>query len=92
MHEPGWAGSLCRDLSTSFKGNKNQLCNYMITDPTQLDWDPGWKFSNLSRLPGSPENEPNEKQGSGEPTAHAHYFLYLKIGPYCELYCHAVCA
>ena len=32
------AGSLCRDLSTSFKRNKNQLWNYMITDPARLSW------------------------------------------------------
>ena len=28
-----WAGSLCTDLGTVVKRNKNQLCDYMTTGP-----------------------------------------------------------
>ena len=30
------AGSLCRDAGTLVKCNKNQLCDYMTTEPARL--------------------------------------------------------
>ena len=45
------AGSLCRNLGTLVKRTKNQLCDFMTTEPARLAeipvlWcrDPGWKF------------------------------------------------
>ena len=32
------AGSLCRDLGTLVKRNKNQLCDYMTTEPARVAW------------------------------------------------------
>ena len=58
LHVPG--GSLCRDPGTLVKRNKNQLCDYMTTEPARLAgipalWceDPGWKFSSLTNGRGS---------------------------------------
>ena len=34
------AGSLCRDLGILVKHNKNQLCDYMTTEPAPVSWDP----------------------------------------------------
>ena len=34
----GRAGSLCRDLGTLVKHNKNQLCDYMTTEPARVAW------------------------------------------------------
>ena len=58
LHAPG--GSLCRDPGTLDTRNKNQLCDYMTTEPARLAgipalWcgDPGWKFSSLTNGRGS---------------------------------------
>ena len=55
----------------SYKRNKNQLCDFMTTEPARLvgipvcdAGDPGWKLSKLSRLPGSPANEPTTNEPS----------------------------
>ena len=58
------AGSLCRDLGTLVKCNKNELCDYMTTEQARLARVPV-----LCRdprcLPGGLTNEPSEKQDSG---------------------------
>ena len=38
------AYSLCRDPGTLVRRNKNQLCDYMITEPPQLAGIPGGNF------------------------------------------------
>ena len=58
----GRAGSLCRDPCTLVKSIKNQICDYMTTEPARLAgipvlWcrlDPGWKFSKDITLAGRP--------------------------------------
>ena len=35
------AGSVCRDLGTSVKHTKNQLCDYMEKSQPGFGWDPG---------------------------------------------------
>ena len=35
-----WTGPLCKDLGTIVKRNKNQLCDYMTTEPARLDGIP----------------------------------------------------
>ena len=32
------AGSLCRDLGTLVKRNKNQLCDFVTTEPARVAW------------------------------------------------------
>ena len=38
------AGLLCRDPGTLVRRNKNQLCDYMTTEPAQLAGTPGGNF------------------------------------------------
>ena len=45
----------------------------MITDPARLDWDPGWKFPTNHACRAARRMNQTKKQGSGEPTAYAHY-------------------
>ena len=68
----GGESSLCRGLGPLVKRNIIQLCDYTTTESARLAeipvlWcrDPKRKFSKLSPLPGSPANEPSEKQDSG---------------------------
>ena len=92
------AGSLYRDSGTLVKRNKNQLCDYMTTEPA-FSWDPGsvmpgsqvaiFQVITLSRRPGK-----WTKQETGQWVTHCSWALLTWLmwsGPYWELYCHAVC-
>ena len=64
--------ALQRSQHLSYKCNKNQLCDYLTTEPAGLAEtpvsryrNPGWEFSKQSHLLGSPANEPGENRTVG---------------------------
>ena len=60
-----WAGSLCRDLGTLVKRNKNQLCGDMTTEPAQLAWIPviPMEVFQVITLAGRPGERTNRETG-----------------------------
>ena len=78
-------GSLCRDPGTLVKRSKNQLCDYMTTEPAGL--------AGISILWCGAARRMNQARNR---VAGNTLFMPIAspahvIRPYCELYCHAVC-
>ena len=84
------ADSLCRDPGTLVRRNKNQLCDYMTTEPLQLAGIPGGNFPSSHACRAARRMN----QETGQRVTHCSCALLPRLmwsGPYWELYCHAVC-
>ena len=91
------AGSLYRKLGTLLKRNKNQLCDDNQASP--VSWDPHIvmpgsrvEIFQVITLAGRPGKW--TKWETGQWVTHCSCALLPRLmwsGPYCELYCHAVC-